>query len=204
MSQRALELFQARFPEDVIASGTSLGDDWAIVKGAPIAGMAAFLKNDPALDMKLLVDLTAVDRLHYDPENPLPLDHPERFEVVYTFGSISTKQRLRLKIRVGGEHPIVPTVCGVYRTANWWERLVWDFYGVQFEGHPHLRRILTYDEFKGHPLRKDYPVHLRQPLVPERNVHDLVRGPGPNASTKHAPFSQRPGARPNTRSDAYD
>jgi NADH-quinone oxidoreductase subunit C len=92
----------------------------------------------------------------------------------------------------------------VYRTANWWERLVFDFIGVRFDGHPHLRRILTYDEFQGHPLRKDYPVHLRQPLTPERNVRDLVRGPGPGESTKHSPFSQRPGSRPNTRSDAYD
>jgi len=204
MSQKALELFQARFPEDVISSGSALGNEWARVKPARIAEMAAFLKNDPSLDMKLLSDLTAVDYLHYNPDKPLDLEDPERFEVVYSFASISTKQRLRLKIRVGGENMTIPTIAFVYRTANWWERLVFDFYGVKFEGHPHLRRILTYDEFKGHPLRKDYPVHLRQPLIPERNVQDLVRGPGPGRSDRHTPFSQRPGSRPNTRSDAYD
>jgi hypothetical protein len=81
---------------------------------------------------------------------------------------------------------------------------VWDFYGVRFDGHPDMRRILTWEGFVGHPLRKDYPIHHRQTLTPERGVQDLVRGPGPGLSTVHAPASQRPGARPNTRSDSYD
>jgi NADH-quinone oxidoreductase subunit C len=204
MSQKALELLQARFSGAVLSAGTLLGEDWARVSGAHIAEMAAYLKNDPATDMKLLADITACDYLHYDPAHPLELDAAERFEVVYQFGSITTLQRLRLKVPVGGDAMTIPTITGVYRAADWWERLVFDFYGVKFEGHPHLRRILTYDEFKGHPLRKDYPVHLRQPLIPERNVTDLVRGPGPGPSDKHSPFSQRPGSRPNTRSDAYD
>ena len=204
MSQKALDLLQARFPDAVLKTGSMHGNEWALVKGSHIAEMAAFLKNDPALDMKLLCDITAVDFLHYDPAHPLALDDAQRFEVNYQFASITTLQRVRLKVRVGGDHMNVPTLCTVYRAADWWERLVFDFYGVKFEGHPHLRRILTYDEFKGHPLRKDYPVHLRQPLTPERNVQDLVRGPGPGISEKHSPFSQRPGARPNTRSDSYD
>ena len=204
MSQHALDLFTARFGDAVLKTGTTHGDEWALVDGARIAEMAAFLKNDPALDMRLLADLTAVDYSQFNPDKPLALDAPDRFEVVYQFGSVTKHHRIRLKVRVGGAQPSVPTLCDVYRTANWWERLVWDFYGVRFEGHPDMRRILTYESFEGHPLRKEYPIHKRQPLTSERGVQDLVRGPGPGASNLHAPASQRPGARPNTRSDAYD
>lgn len=204
MSQKALELLKARFPEAVVATGSAHGDEWARVKAASIVDVSTWLRDDAATKMEVLADLTCVDYSQFDPAKPLDLEDPERFEVVYSFLSIATHQRLRLKVRAGGTQMSIPTICPLYRTANWWERLVFDFYGVKFEGHPHLRRILTYDEFKGHPLRKDYPVHLRQPLTPERNVHDLVRGPGPGNSDRHSPFSQRPGARPNTRSDAYD
>lgn len=204
MSQKALELLQARFGDAVLETGTTLGQDWARVRPEELVAMATFLKTEPALDMKLLADIATVDFLHFDPERPLALDAPDRFEVNYEFGSVTKPQRVRLKVRCGGETPTVPSISSVYRTANWWERLSFDMLGVRFEGHPDLRRILLYDEFKGHPLRKDYPIHLRQPLIPERQVQDLVRGPGPGSSDKHAPFSQRPGARPNTRSDAYD
>jgi NADH-quinone oxidoreductase subunit C len=203
MSQQALELFTARFGDEVLKSGSSLGNEWALVKKERIAEMAQWLKHEPALDMKMLVDLAGVDLLHFDPANPLELNDPQRFELIYLFGSITKKHRLRLKVKAG-LHESVPTLCGVYKTANWWERLAFDFFGVKFEGHPHLRRIIPYDEFKGHALHKDYPIHLRQPLTPERHVSDLVRGPGPGPSEKHAPFSQRSGARPNTRSDNYD
>lgn len=203
MSQKALDLLTARFGDAVLATGSHVGDEWARVRPDVIVEAAEFLKGDPALDMKLLADLTAVDYLHFDPAKPLAENDPERFEVVYQFASITTKQRVRLKVRCGAD-ATVPSIAGVYRTANWWERVVWDLVGVRFEDHPNLRRILLYDEFKGHPLRKDYPVHQRQPLTAERNVKDLVRGPGPGESTRHTPFSQRPGARPNTRSDAYD
>jgi NADH-quinone oxidoreductase subunit C len=204
MSQKALELFRARFPDEVVATGSSYGDDWVRVKPARLAEMATWLKTDASTDMKFLVDITAVDYVHFDPKKPLALNDPERIEVVYHFASISNGMRLVLKVRAGLENDTIPSITPVFRAANWWERLVFDFFGIRFENHPHLRRILTYDEFKGHPLRKDYPIHLRQPLTPERHVKDLVRGPGPGPSEKHAPFSQRPGARPNTRSDAYD
>lgn len=206
MSQKALDLFKARFGDAIVSSGTTHGDEWALVDGSRIVEMATFLKTDPELEMQLLADLTAVDYSQFDPDRPLALDAKDRFEVVYSFGSITKHHRLRLKVRCGGPDGeiTVPSVSGVYRTANWWERLVWDFYGIGFSGHPDLRRILTYDSFEGHPLRKDYPIHKRQPLTAERGVKDLVRGPGPGASDHHAPMSQRPGARPSTRSDNYD
>lgn len=204
MSQKVLEIVKERFGDAVIASGSSFGDDWAEVRPDAVLAISRFLKDDPSCDMKMLVDITAVDWLHYNKERPLELNDARRFSVVYHFNSLTYHHRLRLKAFVGGDQPIVPSITAVYRTANWWERLVWDFYGVRFEGHPELKRILTYEEFKGHPLHKDYPIHLRQPLTSETDVKDLVRGPGPNKSVGYAPFHQRPGARKNTRSDAYD
>lgn len=204
MSQKVLELVQERFADAVLDTGSSFGDEWAEVRPESVLPIARYLKDDPSCDMKLLVDITAVDWAHYDKENLLELDAPRRFSVVYHFTSLTHHHRLRLKAYVGGDDLVVPSITPVYRTANWWERLVWDFYGVRFEGHPELKRILTYEEFKGHPLRKDYPIHLRQPLTSEAGVQDLVRGPGPGKSRNHAPFHQRPGHRKNTRSDAYD
>lgn len=205
MSQQVLDLLKSRFPEAVLETGAQHGDEWARVQAGALVDVVTWLKTDPATAMNMLVDVTAVDYLHYDPEHPLALDAEGRFEVVYHFNSLTHLKRVCLKVRVGGPGElVVPSLTALYRTADWWERLVWDFYGIRFGGHPDMRRILLYEEFKGHPLRKDYPIHLRQPLTPEKDVKDLVRGPGPGASAKHSPFSQRPGARPGSRSDAYD
>jgi NADH-quinone oxidoreductase subunit C len=109
-----------------------------------------YLRDDPDLTFDFLSSVTAVDCLR------LP-EHSPRFEVVYHLYSLQHKRRLRLKIRVeDGE--AVPSVIGVWETANWHEREVFDLLGVPFAGHPDLRRILMPDDWEGHPLRKDYPV----------------------------------------------
>jgi NADH-quinone oxidoreductase subunit C len=81
----------------------------------------------------------------------------------------------------------VPSISNIWRGANWWERQVWDLYGIKFEGHPDLRRLYMPEDWKGHPLRKDYPTKLRQPIVPERGIKDLIRGPGPHPGTAPLP-----------------
>lgn len=107
---------------------------------------------------EMLVDATAVDYL--------PLRGEPRFEVVYHLLSLTHRLRLRVKVCVRSDDARVPTVCQIYPSANPYEREIWDMFGIQIEGHPNLKRILTYDEFPGHPLRKDFPLFWQpgQPL----------------------------------------
>lgn len=117
-------------------------------------------RKELALDM--LSDITAVDGLH--------LGWPKRFVLVYHFYSLIHHHRLRVKVFLGEDAARAPSLTPYYRSANWLEREVYDMFGIEFEGHPDLRRILLYPEFKGHPLRKDYPVDLEQPLLPLREI----------------------------------
>jgi len=114
------------------------------------------LKND--LGFNLFLDVTAVD---------FP-DREPRFEVVYHFYSVANKKRLRLKTRVTEADPTVPTLTGLYGSANYMEREVHEMYGIKFTGNADLRPILLYEGFVGHPLRKDYPIDQEQPLVDYR------------------------------------
>jgi NADH-quinone oxidoreductase subunit C len=88
-----------------------------------------------------------------------------RFAVVYHLYSLPLKHRLRVVVPVEEDDPEVASATSVWASADWLEREVWDMFGIRFEGHPNLKRILMYDEFVGHPLRKDYPVNKRQPLI---------------------------------------
>jgi NADH-quinone oxidoreductase subunit C len=99
--------------------------------------------------------------------------------VVYNCLSTVHNQRVRLRVKVPEDDLVLPSVTSVWRGVDWFERYCFDMYGIRFEGHPDLRRLLMYDEFVGSPLRKDYPLKGRQPLTPEREVRDIYRGPGP-------------------------
>ncbi len=121
-----------------------------ILRPIDVVRVCRFLRDDPDLAFDFLSDVTGVDRLN------LPENSP-RFEVVYHVYSLQHRRRLRLKVRVD-EGEAVPSVTGVWPTANWHEREVYDMFGVSVEGHPDLRRILMPDDWEGHPLRKDYPV----------------------------------------------
>ncbi len=104
--------------------------------------------------------------------------------MIYHLLSTTTHKRLRLKVRVTEGEPEVGTVCEIWPIANWLEREIWDMYGLRFKGHPELRRILLYEEFEGHPLRKDYPKEKRQPLVrrPENELAEVMDLSGPACS----------------------
>ncbi|PIE65943.1 MAG: NADH-quinone oxidoreductase subunit C [Deltaproteobacteria bacterium] len=157
MSQQVLEAIAARFPDAVVDTHHWRGDDTATVKREFLVEVCRFLRDDPELDFKMPIDVCGVDYLgHREP----------RFEVVYHLYSVTKGHRVRLKVQVPEDDCEVPSVTGVWRGVDWFEREVWDMYGVRFAGHPKLRRILLYEDFEGHPLRKDYPQRGYQPLMP--------------------------------------
>jgi NADH-quinone oxidoreductase subunit C len=113
------------------------------------------LVDTPALGFAVILEITAADYLHHVPARP------SRFEVVYHLLSVSMRQRVRLKVRVG-LNETVPTVQHVWPGAGWPEREVWDMFGIVFDGHPDLRRLLMPEDWEGHPARKDYPVQIHK------------------------------------------
>ncbi len=164
MSKLALDRLQAKFGSAIVEVHSDCGDDTALVDPASWKAVCQFLRDDPALDFDMLVDLCGVD---YPDRGPLG----QRLEVVLHLYSIGKRHRIRVKSRVGDEDmdgAELDSVTSVWAGANWFEREVYDMSGVTFRGHPDLRRILMYPEFEGHPLLKDYPADRTQPLVPYR------------------------------------
>ncbi len=140
-----LSAVQRDFPT---ARGQSrFGDDELQVAAPDIARVLTYLRDEPGLRFAQLVDLCAVDY----PERP------SRFEVVYHLLSVVHNRRVRVKVAVPEDTP-VPSVVEVFPAAGWYEREVWDLFGIAFDGHPDLRRILTDYGFQGHPLRRDFPL----------------------------------------------
>lgn len=169
MSKAVIEALVSRFPDAVYDPYEGVGgDDCAFVQKERIADVCRYLRQEEKFDLAPYI--TAVDYLGQTP----------RFEVVYNLLSVPRSARIRLRVKVPeGEDGVVASVTPVWRGADWFERYCFDMYGIRFTGHPDLRRLLMYDEFVGHPLRKDYPLKGRQPLTPERAVPDIFRGPGP-------------------------
>ncbi len=150
-----LEKIKAKFAPAIVEVPNPQGEDTLCIPRESLLEVVAFLQQEPELRFEMLVDLTVVD---HSPRTP-------RFEVVYHFLSLAWSYRLRLRVPVLEENPLVPSLASLYPGANWLEREAWDMFGVGFSGHPDLRRILMYEEFEGHPLRKDYPYRKRQPLI---------------------------------------
>jgi NADH-quinone oxidoreductase subunit C len=143
----------------VQATHADFGDATAQIEPASLEGVMRFLRDEPGLEFEMLTDLTAVDWLGQEP----------RFELVYHLYSVARNHRVRIKARVPESAAEIVSLTPLWASADWMEREVWDLYGIRFRGHPDLRRILLYEEFEGHPLRKDYPKEKRQPLVGPRN-----------------------------------
>jgi NADH-quinone oxidoreductase subunit C len=151
---------QRRFGDAIVETHEDRGDATAVVARDAILTVLAHCRDEVALAFDVLMDLTAVDYLRY----PGREDGP-RYEVVYHLYSLAHNHRLRLKVRLDEDDATVPSAVPLWPIANWLEREVWDMFGVRFEGHPDPRRLLMYEEFVGHPLRKDYPITRRQPLI---------------------------------------
>ncbi|MXU65598.1 NADH-quinone oxidoreductase subunit C [Oceanomicrobium pacificus] len=170
MSEKLLELaahIEARQPDCVIATSVANGELEVTVSPEALPTFTEFLKSDATCEFTTLTDLTAVDYPGRD----------RRFDMVYLFLSMTQNQRIRVKAQVH-ESALVPTITDVFPSANWFEREVFDMYGILFSGHPDLRRILTDYGFRGHPLRKDFPttgyVELRYDETEKRVVYEPV------------------------------
>jgi NADH-quinone oxidoreductase subunit C len=155
-----LDRLRTRFGAAVVETHAHHGDHTAVIEPAAILDVLRFCRDESDLAFDMLSDLTAVDYSKF----PGSEDGP-RFEVVYHLYSVAYNHRVRLKVRVDEDDAVVPTAVTVWPIANWLEREVWDMFGIRFDGHPDPRRLLLYEEFVGHPLRKDYPINRRQPLI---------------------------------------
>jgi NADH-quinone oxidoreductase subunit C len=129
------------------------------VDPARIADVCTLLRDDPTMRFDHLSDVTAVDFLLYNPDGGPPgQGRTPRFDVVYHLYSITHNHRVRLKAAVDEDDATLPSVTSIWPAADWAERETFDLYGIRFSGHPNLTRILTPDDWQGHPLRKDYPL----------------------------------------------
>lgn len=172
MTTEAVAALQERFGELGIEAkslcrhldGRESDQLWVRVPAERLLDVMEFLHDDPRTKFESLADLTCVDYLNFP-------DADDRFGVIYSLRSITHNHRLWVKVFVNDPEPAVPSVTSIWRGADWPEREVFDLFGIRFEGHPDLRRIMMPEEFKDHPLRKDYPLRGKG----EREAFEVVR-----------------------------
>jgi NADH-quinone oxidoreductase subunit C len=152
-----IEKLKERFGADILTAESARGEETVVVPRDRALEVLRALHDDPSLSFNFLSDLTGVDWLERSP----------RFDVVYHLRSLTHGHRLRVKVGVDAADSWVSSVASIWKAADWLERECFDMFGIRFEGHHDLRRILLYDSFVGHPLRKDYPYNRRQPIVDE-------------------------------------
>jgi NADH-quinone oxidoreductase subunit C len=148
MNAVIIDKLKARFGEQNIEASEFRSELTIVVPKDRIVEICRFLKDDPDLKFDFLIDLCGIDM-----NTPV-----KRFGVIYNLYSLTSKYRLRLKTFTEEQEPKVPTVTGVWGTANWHERESFDMFGIVFEGHPDLRRVYMPEDFEYYPLRKDFPL----------------------------------------------
>lgn len=148
MNERILEKLSSLGSGVVKSSQEFRGECAVTLATDALVKACTLLRDDPELAFDMLIDLTAVDRFSAE----------KRFEVVYHLYSLKHRRYLVLKIQAGEDHPEVPSVTGIWASANWHERETFDMFGIKFAGHPDMRRLYMPEEFEFHPLRKDFPL----------------------------------------------
>jgi NADH-quinone oxidoreductase subunit C len=156
MSEYVVQRLVERFADQIVETHALHGDDTVVLKRDRLLDVLLFLRDDADLRFDMPTDLTVVD--WFRKKEP-------RFEVVYHLYSTVKNHRVRLKVPVDEDDPVVPSSHPVWVGFDWYEREAYDLYGIRFAGHPNLTRVLMWEGFEGHPLRKDYPINRRQPLT---------------------------------------
>jgi len=184
-----VKVLKEKFPDSLKKIEDNNGNLSITISRDSLIPVCETLKDNPELDYDLLLDLCGVDYLG---------KREERFEAVYHLYSIDKKQRLRLKVPLPENDPVADSITPLWKTANWFEREAYEMFGIKFRGHPNLTRLLTHDNFQGHPLRKDYPPDKRhkcttvreylkeefKELEGERTILNI----GPSHPTMHGVF----------------
>ena len=179
MSQAVVDRLTAELGERIISTSDAFGEHEVVVAPKDWVDVARFLHDDDQTNMDHFIDVTAID---------YPERDSARFDVTLMARSSTTNARIRVRTRVKeGEKP--GTLSEIWLGANWAEREVFDMFGIEFGGHPDMRRILMYEEFEGYPLRKDYPIDKAQPLVPYRDVSEIEKLP-PFGIEEGQPFAR--------------
>jgi len=162
------EYIAAALPQEIVETGVGLDELTVLAQRGAVVEVLTFLRDDVNCQFQQLLDVCGVDYPQREP----------RFEVVYNLLSLTHNRRIRVKVRTDEETP-VPSVTGVFSSANWWEREAWDLMGILFAEHPDLRRIMTDYGFEGHPLRKEFPltgyVEVRYDDEQKRVVYEPVK-----------------------------
>lgn len=196
-----LDVLRERFGAAILQTSDFRGELTAVVAPEQIVAALTFARNDPD-GYPVFEDLTAVDWLERQP----------RFEVVYQLFSYKSKRGLRLKVQLPVDEPTTPSITHLWAGANWYEREVYDLFGITFEGHPDLRRIMMPDDWPGYPLRKDYPLAgtergkgagANPPMVHSYNQRPEL-GPGAGGNAGVAPLTIAPAAGTRPRDVDYD
>ncbi|MHB8534483.1 MAG: NADH-quinone oxidoreductase subunit C [Sulfuricaulis sp.] len=166
------------FGDKLAAVRESGGEVTLEVPAAKIVDVCRVLRDDPVFAFEQLVDLCGVDYLEYGKESSRGVRQGPRFAAVYHLLSLAHNRRIRLRAYLDNEMPMIASVYGLWNSANWFEREAFDLFGIVFEGHPDLRRILTDYGFVGHPFRKDFPligqVEMRYDAEKQRVVYQPV------------------------------
>ena len=157
-------LLKEKFPNAVLDFHTHRSDETVVIERDSLKKVCQFLRDDSRCVFEIMIDITAVDGLEMN-MNP-------RFEVVYHFKSLTHASRIRIKVPLEENDCKIASISHIWESADWYERECFDMFGIIFEGHPDLKRILMYEEFEGHPLRKDYPIDKQQPLMELKEMEE--------------------------------
>lgn len=169
---------QEMFGESITAVHEFIGQLTLDIRRDRIVEICRTLRDDPVFAFEQIMDVCGVDYLEYGRESPAGLRKGPRFAAVYHLLSLRHNRRLCLRAYLDDESPMIASVTGIWNSANWYEREAFDLFGIVFEGHPDLRRILTDYGFIGHPFRKDFPligrVEMRYDAEKQRVIYEPV------------------------------